>query len=112
MEIKFDEEKELENINSINILNKQYCFIIKQEYSKIIISLCKDSKNIYAYFKNKKINSNIFFAFINYKKKLNDYEIIIRLYNIYGKENNDVKYNELLELRRLIIFNKKILKKN
>ena len=95
MEIKFDEEKELENMNSINILNNQHCFFIKQEHSKIIISLSKDSNYIYEYC-----------AFIDYKKKENEYEIIIRLYNIYGKESNNVKYNELLKLKRKIILNR------
>ena len=109
MEVKYDKEIDLENMNSIEILNKYYCFIIEQEYSKIIISLCKapKHKHIYEYSRNReKIISNIFYAFIDYKKNVNNYEIIISLYNLYEISNNNGEYiNYLSKLKRLINFN-------
>ena len=108
MEIVWDAEIDLENMNSIEILKNQYCFIIRNEYSKLIIQLCKVSKYIYENYKNKeKIISNAFYALIDYKKIVNAYEIFIRLYNIYQKGYNNVVYfNYLLKMKRLIIFNK------
>ena len=108
MEIEFDADIELESMNSIENLNKLHCFIIGQEYSKITISVCKEFNHIHEYFKNKKISHNRICAFIDYKKIVNDYEIIIRIYNICGKENNKVQYN-LLKLKRMIIFNTNLL---
>ena len=108
MEIKLEEETSLENIYSTK---KQRCFIIRQEYSKIVISLFTDTNYIYELFKNKeKVSSNIFFAFIDYIKKDNS-EIILNLYNIYGKENNNSgnNINYLLKLKRMIIFNRNLL---
>ena len=109
MKIKYDEEIGFENVNSIEILNKQHYFIIEQENQNLIISLYKSPKYIYKYCKNKKkIYSNIFCAVIDYKEKVDIYEVIIRLYNIYKIGNNDSRYiNYLLKLKR--IFNTKRL---
>ena len=105
MEIKWETKIDPQNMYLIEILNKQHYFIIKQENSKLIISQCRDNNNIYEYSKNKeKINSIIFCAFINYNKKVNDYEIIIRFYNIDRKKSNNINYiNYLLKFKKSLI---------